>query len=488
MTGLTITGRAQPPRPEPPEIDRVSIDTADNLPVIYWNASTSEEVEKYTLFYYFTDTEGQWYPKAYDTVNAETFQYTYNKAGLPEDSLSLTVQAINAFNQPSLTPDPHTTMHLSAVYDSCSSTMELSWTPYLGWDNLVRYEVFAKTGNDPFVKIGEVDSGSLGFSHGPVADNHRYCYLLEAVRNDNTRSLSNKLCRDVFHPLHPQYIDAEYASVDEGGGNVINLAFYIDPSGEVEDFSLLRARPGSPYTEIETFTGVNGSQLTYSDPVIGTDRRYLYRLYSLDVCDNPVTGSNTAGNIVLTARPAGLQSILQWNPYEEYEAGVKSYNVYRIINQEETELIRSMDPSDTSYTDNLGSVTGTRIQDNVCYYVVAEENDNYSRGEKGYSSSNTVCISVVPEILMANAFTPNDDLINDEIRPALTFIPEKYLFQVFDRWGSMIFETTDPLAAWDGRVKGNAKAPEGVFIYHIRLTTTSGIEVEQTGQITVFYP
>ena len=59
---------------------------------------------------------------------------------------------------------------------------------------------------------------------------------------------------------------------------------------------------------------------------------------------------------------------------------------------------------------------------------------------------------------------------------------------VFDRWGSLVFETTNPDTAWDGRIKGGSKATEGVYIYYVKLTTTSGIEVEQKGQITVFYP
>ncbi len=221
---------------------------------------------------------------------------------------------------------------------------------------------------------------------------------------------------------------------------------------------------------------------------MGTDRKYLYKLFSLDVCLNPVIGSNPAGNIVLNAQAKGLQSILQWNTYEEYEAGVKAYHVYRITNQQEEELVSSLDPQDSTFTDDLGNIMGTTIQDNVCYYVVAEENDNITRGEKGYSRSNTVCISVVPEILMPNAFTPNNDGRNDEIKPVLTFIPEKYIYQVFDRWGSLVFETTNPETAWDGRIKGGAQATEGVYVYYVKLTTTSGIEVEQTGQITVFYP
>jgi gliding motility-associated-like protein len=485
----SLSGQGPIIPPASPEIDRVTIDSVSGLPVIHWKASTSTDVEEYTTYHFITDSYGQWYPvPTTDTVDGDTREYTYLRLSPPDDSISLTVAAIDSSGTPSPFSPPHTTMHLTTAYDSCTRTMTLDWTPYLGWTSVVRYEIYVSIDNGAFSLIKEESGDVLTTDQNFIEKNRRYCYFVQAVRNDNQRSLSNITCRDVRHAIPPGYIDIEYASVDTTGANMIDLAFYIDPSGEVNDFQLFRARPGTPFAGQQVFSDVTGNQFTYTDQVIGTDRRYLYMLYSLDVCNNPEIASDTAGNIVLDAYANGLQSILQWNAYEEYEAGVKNYHVYRITNQQQKDLIISLDARDTSFTDDLGLVTGATIQDQVCYYIVAEENDNYTLGDKGFSYSNTVCISVVPEILMPNAFTPNNDGRNDEIKPVLTFIPEQYIFKVFDRWGSLVFETTDPLAAWDGKIKGRARAPEGVYIYYIRLTTASGIEVEQKGQITVFYP
>ena len=485
---LTYSARAGV-RPDSPEIVKVTIDTANNNPVIFWNASTASGVNKYATCYYIIDGLNQWYPwHTGDTVYSEPFQYTYSKLGPQGDSISLTVTAVDtAENSTSLPSDPHTTMHLTTQYDSCTKTMTLNWTPYGGW-TVALYEVFVSVDNRAYTLLKNVDGEILTMNHFSINENHRYCYFVEAARADGIRSSSNITCRNVTHALHPQFIDLEYASVDTGGAFLIDLAFYIDPSGEVNDFQLFRARPGTPFAGQQVFTDVTGNQFTYSDAVIGTDRKYLYKLYSLDVCRNPVTASNTAGNMVLHGEIVGLQSRLHWNYYEQYEAGVRNYNIYRITNGQDEILINSLNPSDSTYTDELGSVTESSIRDEVCYYVVAEENDSYSLGMKGYSRSNKVCISVVPEILMPNAFTPNGDFKNDEIKPILTFIPKKYLFQVFDRSGSLVFETTNPETAWDGRIREGAKAMEGVYIYYVRLTTTSGIAVEQNGQITVFYP
>jgi gliding motility-associated-like protein len=51
-----------------------------------------------------------------------------------------------------------------------------------------------------------------------------------------------------------------------------------------------------------------------------------------------------------------------------------------------------------------------------------------------------------------NTFTPDEDGINENFLPQMSgkaFI-EKYLFQVIDRWGTVIFETNDPEEPWLG--------------------------------------
>ena len=59
-------------------------------------------------------------------------------------------------------------------------------------------------------------------------------------------------------------------------------------------------------------------------------------------------------------------------------------------------------------------------------------------------------------IRMPNAFTPNDDGVNDFFY--LTFkdecLPTSFILQVFDRYGRLVFETKDYQEKWDGRFDG----------------------------------
>jgi gliding motility-associated-like protein len=80
-----------------------------------------------------------------------------------------------------------------------------------------------------------------------------------------------------------------------------------------------------------------------------------------------------------------------------------------------------------------------------------------------------------PDDPFPNAFTPNADGINETFKPLplLTCPVDEYHFQVFNRWGAMVFDTTDPNAAWDGTVLGQP-APVDVYVYRVQYYMLDG--------------
>jgi gliding motility-associated-like protein len=73
------------------------------------------------------------------------------------------------------------------------------------------------------------------------------------------------------------------------------------------------------------------------------------------------------------------------------------------------------------------------------------------------------------ESFIPNAFSPNFDGFNDRFGPFIdtNFPISNYSFQVFDRWGSLVFQTNQPDEAWDGRIGGNAM-PTGVYVWQLQ--------------------
>jgi gliding motility-associated-like protein len=54
--------------------------------------------------------------------------------------------------------------------------------------------------------------------------------------------------------------------------------------------------------------------------------------------------------------------------------------------------------------------------------------------------------------LVPNAFTPNNDGLNDTFRPVVDYERVRmFSMVIYNRWGQLIFETTNPAEGWDGK-------------------------------------
>jgi gliding motility-associated-like protein len=80
------------------------------------------------------------------------------------------------------------------------------------------------------------------------------------------------------------------------------------------------------------------------------------------------------------------------------------------------------------------------------------------------------------------AFTPNGDYKNDVFKPLLFGRVKKYQFTVFNRWGGVIFQTTDLQKGWDG--KGTAvHLPSGVFVWICTYQLEGGERKSEKGTV-----
>ena len=73
-----------------------------------------------------------------------------------------------------------------------------------------------------------------------------------------------------------------------------------------------------------------------------------------------------------------------------------------------------------------------------------------------------------PRVFIPSAFSPNNDGENDEFA-AVTDCNLDYSMQVFNKWGSIIFSTTDIAEGWNGTYKGK-EVPDGIYSYKVFYT------------------
>ena len=71
-----------------------------------------------------------------------------------------------------------------------------------------------------------------------------------------------------------------------------------------------------------------------------------------------------------------------------------------------------------------------------------------------------------PFIYVPNAFTPNGDGKNDIFKPTYIGVSELKYFRVFNRYGQVVFETTQQRQGWDGSLHG-LPAPEGAYVWEV---------------------
>lgn len=108
----------------------------------------------------------------------------------------------------------------------------------------------------------------------------------------------------------------------------------------------------------------------------------------------------------------------------------------------------------------------------------------------GCADTAHIEVEVLPcdGLFIPNAFSPNDDGINDFFTLyAKDCYTHLHTFQVFDRWGGLFYSVEDvPLGlsnpTWDGKVKNETASP-GIYVYHMVLELLDGTEVEVNGGI-----
>lgn len=83
-------------------------------------------------------------------------------------------------------------------------------------------------------------------------------------------------------------------------------------------------------------------------------------------------------------------------------------------------------------------------------------------------------------IAVPTAFTPNGDGLNDYLYPLNAYKATDLIFRVFNRYGQLVFETTDWTKKWDGNRDGNPM-PAEVYVWMLSYTDQRGKKISLKG-------
>ncbi len=86
-------------------------------------------------------------------------------------------------------------------------------------------------------------------------------------------------------------------------------------------------------------------------------------------------------------------------------------------------------------------------------------------------------------ITLPNAFSPGNGP-NSEFKIIKRGVVNLNYFRIFNRWGNLVFQTTDIDKGWDGEYNGTPQ-PTGVFVYQVQAVTSDGKIFEKHGNVTL---
>ncbi|MFK7946682.1 MAG: PKD domain-containing protein [Saprospiraceae bacterium] len=108
--------------------------------------------------------------------------------------------------------------------------------------------------------------------------------------------------------------------------------------------------------------------------------------------------------------------------------------------------------------------------------------------ENGCIGTDSVELSIISSctddlVIVPNAFSPNDDGLNDQLFVRGSTLDFIYTFKVYSRTGELVFETQNILDGWDGRHNGK-EVNTGVYVYYVEAPCAlNGSRILKTGNV-----
>lgn len=120
------------------------------------------------------------------------------------------------------------------------------------------------------------------------------------------------------------------------------------------------------------------------------------------------------------------------------------------------------------------------ITDATTFFVVTASTANHCIG------IDTILVKTFkgPDIYVPNAFTPDGDHINDVLKAFPVGIRSFSYFRIFNRYGELVFSTTNPNKGWDGRIKGYMQR-QNTFVWIAEAIDYTGKILQRKGTTTI---
>lgn len=256
--------------------------------------------------------------------------------------------------------------------------------------------------------------------------------------------------------------------------NQIELSWNEDVPWKNSSYTIYRAMPSS-LSVFDSLTTV--SSQSYVDAGLVNGATYCYYIkskgaYSIDGVINPIYNLSQiicaqpkdltppcAPKLSINSSCPDILNTLTWNnPNYSCADDVVAYKIYYTPVYGDSLLpIATINlANDTVFTHNNEGISIAG-----CYFVAAV--DSFANESP---IVDTICVDNCPVYRLPNVFTPNGDANNDLFIPVENKFVKSIDLQIFNRWGNLVFKSTDPKILWKGDNQQNSKQlADGVYYY-----------------------
>jgi len=464
-------------------LDSASVDIASQLVQLGWTPSVDSDVNRYIIL---QEINGVLTP--IDTVfgyNSTSYLNVNSNPGSGAEVYG--IAALDSCGNLGNASLLHQTVYLNYLVNGCLGKVDLTWTDYLGFNNVSSYSIYVQKDGQAFTLAATVSGATHKYTYVNMNNSSTYCFYVRATSDNlNITTSSNSVCfiANVIDLADFTYMN--YATVENNF--TAELKCYIDTAADIASYVVTRKKiPHGTNDTLGVFLIDTYDEFIrfYDNSAKTQETAYEYKIFIIDACGN-LTGESNIGTTIFLQGEAmpGFTNKLSWNSYKQWDGKVASYNLYRCDDElkQNATLVESFDSTGKYFEHDVAEITPAN--GTICYYIEAIEGmgNQYGFLEKSYS--NVICLEQEPVLYIPNAYVFGGLSENFGPKGIYENMAATYNFSIWDRWGEKIFETKTPGQNWDATYKGS-KVPLGVYVYMLDFTSVKGKSINRIGIVTV---
>ncbi len=374
-----------------------------------------------------------------------------------------------------------------AAFDPCNSEFYYSnllcsvglETDFEEYRNNLRWTTPAGTAVSTAVSWEVVRNGSVIAQAGGVADtfadsslicNTDYCYQVR-ISYPSGFALSQEVCGTSFENQTLLPVTDIYSTYQN---DELLISWQMPQESPSALYKVLYSSDGSNLTSRGSFTSDDSMEVFAGSAFLRSSNYYTI-VYS-DECGNESPPGPLTRPIFLTSRKAETNTYnLSWNQYLPLTDGVRQYFV-ELWDQ-------NMEPVATFPVWDPGTfVLWLNSEFTAAAWVTVRAEG--AGADTGFTSrSNRAAVEFKVDLYVPTAFTPNGDGLNDELAVAGLAVTD-FFFSIYNRWGELVFATSDQTLGWDGTFRGKP-VPQGSYHYFVEGRDEMGNLIKKSGNFVL---